>query len=126
MLIKAGSSSWSKCGSGSSWPQLWRARCDQPPRRPEMRWWQIKKRNADLERELRSDLELEEEEQREKGVPADEAGYAALRAFGNPTLIREQTRATWSWNWLDSLRRDLRYGMRSLGRTPGFTLIAVV
>ena len=36
-----------------------------------MRWWQIWKRNADLERELRSDLELEEEEQRERGVPSD-------------------------------------------------------
>jgi predicted permease len=91
-----------------------------------MRWWQIRKRNADLERELRSDIELEEEEQRENGVPADEAGYAALRAFGNPTLIREQTRGTWSWNWLESLGRDLRYGVRSLRRTPGFTLIAVV
>jgi len=56
-----------------------------------MRWWQIKKRHADLERELRSDLELEEEEQRENGVPMDEAGHAALCAFGNVTLIREQT-----------------------------------
>jgi hypothetical protein len=91
-----------------------------------VKWWQIRKRDADLERELRADLELEEEEQRENGVPADEAGYAALRAFGNPTLIREQTRGTWSWNWLESLGRDLRYGVRSLRRTPGFTLIAVV
>ena len=33
-----------------------------------MRWWQIRKRDADLERELRSDLELEEEEQRERGL----------------------------------------------------------
>ena len=32
-----------------------------------MKWWQIKKRDADLERELRSDLDLEEEEQREDG-----------------------------------------------------------
>jgi hypothetical protein len=32
-----------------------------------MKWWQIRKRNADLERELRADLELEEEEQRERG-----------------------------------------------------------
>ena len=75
-----------------------------------MRWWQFKKRDADLERELRSDLELEEEEQREGGVPAEEARYAALRAFGNPTLIREQTLAVWSWNWLESLGRDLRFG----------------
>src|SRR5271170_6286694 len=92
-----------------------------------MNWWQInKKRDADLERELRSDLELEEEEQREGGISEEEARYAALRAFGNPTLIGEQTRAVWSWNWLESLARDLRYGLRTLRRTPGFTLIAVV
>lgn len=42
-----------------------------------MRWRHIGKRNADLERELRSDLELEEEEQRERGVPPEEAPYAA-------------------------------------------------
>ena len=41
-----------------------------------MNWWQIKKRDADLERELRSDLELEEEEQREGGISEEEARYA--------------------------------------------------
>lgn len=91
-----------------------------------MNWWQIKKRDADLERELRSDLELEEEEQREGGVPEEEARYAALRAFGNPTLIREQTLAVWSWNWFESLARDLRFSLRTLCRTPGFTVIAIL
>jgi len=91
-----------------------------------MKWWQIRKRDADLERELRSDLELEEEEQREGGISGEEARYAALRAFGNPTLIREQTRAIWSWNWLESLARDLRFSLRTLRRTPGFTVIAIL
>jgi len=91
-----------------------------------MKWWQIKKREADLERELRSDLELEEEEQRESGVPKEESCNAALRAFGNPTLIREQTRATWSWNWLEFLLRDLRLSLRTLRRSPGFTVIAIL
>jgi predicted permease len=91
-----------------------------------MKWWQIKKRDADLERELRSDLELEEEEQRDGGISGEEARYAALRAFGNPTLIREQTRAVWSFNWLESLARDLRFSLRMLRRTPGFTLIAIL
>jgi len=91
-----------------------------------MKWWQSKKRDADLERELRSDLELEEEEQREGGISGEEARYAALRAFGNPTLIREQTRAIWSWNWLESLARDLRFSLRTLRRTPGFTVIAIL
>src|SRR5216683_2620296 len=91
-----------------------------------MKWWQIKKRDSDLERELRSDLELEEEEQREGGISGEEARYAALRAFGNPTLIREQTRAIWSWNWLESLARDLRFSLRTLRRTPGFTVLAML
>jgi predicted permease len=92
----------------------------------QINWWRIKKRNADLERELRSDLELEEEEQREGGISEEEAHYAALRAFGNPTLIREQTLAVWSWNWLESLARDLHFSLRTLRRTPGFTVIAIL
>jgi predicted permease len=91
-----------------------------------MRWWQIKKRDADLERELRSDLELEEEEQRERGLSPEAAYFAARRAFGNPTLIRERTRATWHWNWAEQLVRDLKSGTRTLLRSPGFSLISVL
>ncbi len=90
-----------------------------------MWWWQIRKRDADVERELQSDLELEEEEQREHGLPPEEARFAARRAFGNRTLISEQTRAVWSWNWLESLLRDLRISVRTLLRSPGFSIIAV-
>ena len=91
-----------------------------------MRWWRITKRNADLERELQSDLELEEEEQRERGLSSEEARYAALRAFGNPTLIREQTHATWSWSWLESLASDLKYGFRGMRRNAGSTIFAIL
>ena len=91
-----------------------------------MNRWQIRKRDADLQRELQSDLELEEEEQRERGMSPEEARHAAQRAFGNPTLIREQTRAVWSWTMLENLLRDLRISVRTLLRSPGFSIIAVL
>ena len=91
-----------------------------------MKWWQIKKRNADLERELRSDLELEEEEQQESGLPAEEARYAARRAFGNTTLIREQTHEAWGWAPIEQFCQDLRYGLRQLIHNPGFSVVAII
>ncbi len=91
-----------------------------------MRWWQLRKRDEDLQRELESDLELEEEEQRERGLSAKDARAAARRAFGNTTVIREQTRAVWSWNGAETLLRDLRISVRTLLRSPGFSIIAVL
>lgn len=91
-----------------------------------MSWWRISNRDQDVERELQSDLDLEEEEQRERGVSATESRQAALRAFGNRTVISEQTRAVWSWNALESLLRDMRIGVRTLFRSPGFALIAII
>ena len=95
-----------------------------------MRWWPnwkgTAKRDADLQRELLSDLELEEEEQRERGLSAEEARSAARRAFGNTTLIREQTRAAWSRIWLERLVRDMKYGTRTLLRSPEFAIVSVL
>ena len=91
-----------------------------------MKGWQIRKRDADLERELRSDVELEEEEQRENGLSPEEARYAARRAFGNSTLIREQTHEAWGWAALERLGQDIRYGVRQLRRSPAFTVTAVL
>src|SRR6201993_2155120 len=91
-----------------------------------MRWWQIRRRDADLERELRSDLELEEEEQREKGLSEDEARYAARRAFGNTTLIRQQTHEVWGWAQFERFWQDLRYAGRQLVKNPGFGATAIL
>ena len=91
-----------------------------------MKWWQMRRRDTDLERELRADLELEEEEQRESGVAADEARHAARRALGNTTLIREQTHEAWGWARLERFSQDVRYAARRLLRSPGFSVVTVM
>src|SRR5579863_5523027 len=91
-----------------------------------MRWWQIRKRNEDLERELSSDLEMEEEEQRENGASSEETRYAALRALGNLALIRERTHEAWGWTPVERLWQDVRFGLRQLTRNPGFTIVSVL
>jgi predicted permease len=91
-----------------------------------MHWWQMRRRDADLERELRADLELEEEEQRESGVPAEEARRAARRALGSTTLIREQTHEAWGWASLERFSQDARYAVRRLLRSPGFSAVTVM
>src|SRR5215469_13799911 len=85
-----------------------------------------KQQEADLERELRSDLELEAEEQQEAGIPADEARYRAMRSMGNPTLVKEDVRKTWRWTLVEQFWQDVRYGLRGLSRSKGFTTVAAL
>ena len=80
---------------------------------------------AHLNDELSFHLERQIAENVAAGMNAEEARHAALRSFGNPTLLREQARATWSWGWLESLAHDLRYSVRALLRTPGFSWMAI-
>jgi putative ABC transport system permease protein len=79
-----------------------------------------------LDDELQFHLDRQIAENVAAGMGAEEARYAALRTFGNPALLREQARATWSWTWLELLLRDARFGVRTLRRTPGFAAIAIL
>src|ERR1051326_6323827 len=87
---------------------------------------QRQQRDADLERELRSHLELEAEEQRERGLSPAEAENAAKRAFGNTLHTAESTRETWHWTGLERISQDLRLGSRMLVRNPGFSSLAIL
>jgi predicted permease len=79
-----------------------------------------------LHAEMEFHLEQQIAENRAAGMSAEEARQAAMRRFGNPPVLREQARESWSWNGLEALRRDLRIGARTLLRTPGFALTAVL
>lgn len=81
---------------------------------------------ARLTDELDFHLEKQIAENIADGMSAEQARSTALRTFGNPTLLREQTRATWSWDSLEAIHRDMRYGVRTLVRTPGFSLTAIL
>jgi hypothetical protein len=74
-------------------------------------------REKELDREIESHLELEAEEQRDSGLPLEEARSAARRAFGNTTLVQEDVRAIWSLVWLERFTRDLKYAARSLRKS---------
>ena len=82
--------------------------------------------NQRLRQELEFHLEQQVAENIERGMSPEEARFAALRRFGNPALLSEETRATWSWNWMEKIWRDFRYGLRTLRRAPGFSLVAIL
>jgi predicted permease len=88
--------------------------------------WYRKSREQDLERELRSHLELEAEEQRGSGRSPDDAPSAARRAFGNTTLVKEDMRAMWTWTPIDRLAQDLRYAIRTMRKNLGFSAAAIL
>src|SRR5260370_34641052 len=77
-----------------------------------------------LDAEMRFHLEQEVAERIRAGVAPEEARRAAMREFGNPAVLREEARRSWSWGWLESMVRGVRFGARSLRRSPGFTVTA--
>ena len=88
--------------------------------------WRWKRRESDLERELRDHLDLEAEQQQAKGLTREAARYGARRALGNTALIQEDVRQAWGWTWLERLGQDVRHVARAIRRSPGFAIVAVL
>ncbi|MGA8596519.1 MAG: ABC transporter permease [Bryobacteraceae bacterium] len=80
----------------------------------------------DVEEEVRFHLKMEEQENLESGMSQEEAHYAAVRRFGNVTIAQEKSKEMWRWNAAETLFQDIRFGLRQLRRSPGFSILTIL
>src|SRR5678816_2025428 len=80
----------------------------------------------DLDDELRDHIEHQTAENVRRGMSEAAARTAALRAMGGLEYQKEQARDTRGTRWLEELSQDVRYAIRTLRRSPGFTTVAAL
>ena len=81
---------------------------------------------ADLAEEIESHRAMVEERLRQSGLSPQDAAAASRRALGNVTLAREDAREQWRGAWIESVRQDVAYALRTLARNPGFGAAVVM
>jgi putative ABC transport system permease protein len=85
-----------------------------------------RRQETELDAEMRHHLDLETAANLKRGLPAEEARRAALVTFGGIDQAKEGCRDSWGGRFLEVLGQDVRYGLRGLRRSPGFTAAVVL
>ncbi len=85
-----------------------------------------RRRYDELSEQIREHLEEKVADLLDSGMTRDEAERAARRGFGNVMLVEERSREVWQWPTVESIAADLRFAVRQLGKSPGFTATAVL
>src|SRR5213082_4254005 len=71
-----------------------------------------------LNDEIQFHLEQQIAENIAAGMTREEARHTAMRSFGNPTVLKEETRDTWGWTRLEQIAQDLRFGRACCASLP--------
>jgi len=88
--------------------------------------FQGKKMENDLDDEIRFHVERETEENVRRGMPPSEARVVALRRFGGVDKTKEEVREADRAMFFETLLQDMRYGLRSLRKNPGYAAAAIL
>ncbi|WP_058187531.1 ADOP family duplicated permease [Terracidiphilus gabretensis] len=84
------------------------------------------RRKNDLREELETHLRIAIEERIARGESPEAARAAAMRELGNRLLVADVTRSAWGWLWMERIGQDLRYAIRRLLGSPGFTVTVLL
>ncbi len=85
-----------------------------------------RRRDTDLEQELRLHLELADEDARRRGLNATDSARAVRFKAGGTSQAMDALRDQRGLPWLDDLTRDVHHAVRTLRRTPVFTVVALL